>query len=331
MKVDAVRGELTAALEREVLDHWATHTLLRGGAARQRLEQVVCTLRDDAGRLIGVGAVDDVVVPLLGGRRFWLYRQSVVPGVADEVADEADMEMLRHAHAALDEEVDQAEGLCVLVEDPQLMQRRRQAVWPGSGLVHVGFLPTGAQVRVRYFRRSWSSVGDVDLDEGYRIHAFERKGPIPPDHIIQLWKRETAMDDVEARRRIGEVVMVAVDRAGEVVGVATAYRQHNAQLNLDLWYYRTLVANEHRMTNVAVQLTLRTSQHLQDRRSGHAATEPAGVVMEVENDGLKRHLPGGLWVTTGFTYIGTNLRGDHVRVRYFPDALAPPAPTGSIE
>lgn len=323
LKVDAVRGELTDTLEREALEHWSRYTLLRGEAARQRLDRIVCTLRDDTGRVIGVGTVEDVVVPLLGNRRFWLYRQSVAP----EAPDEADMEMLSVAFAVLDDEDDLTGGLCVLVDDLRVMQRRPQAVWPGSGLVYAGYLPTGAQVRVRYFRRSWSAVADVALDDGYRIHQFDPDGPIPPDHIIQLWIREAYMDDDEARRRIGEVIMVATSSGGEVVGVATAYPQRNEQLHLDLWYFRTFVAKGHRMTNIAVQLTLRTSQRLQHLHSHDSAAEPAGVAIVVENEGLKRHLPGGLWPTTGFTYIGSNVRGDHVRVRYFPDALAPPAPT----
>ena len=39
---------------------------------------------------------------------------------------------------------------------------------------------------------------------------------------------------------------------------------------------------------------------------------------------VKRHFDDALWLPTDFTSIGENQRGDHVRVHYFPGALAPP-------
>ena len=47
-------------------------------------------------------------------------------------------------------------------------------------------------------------------------------------------------------------------------------------------------------------------------------------IYEVENEGLKRHFDDALSLPTDFTFIGENQRGDHVRVHYFPGALAPP-------
>jgi hypothetical protein len=57
-----------------------------------------------------------------------------------------------------------------------------------------------------------------------------------------------------------------------------------------------------------------------------------GIIYEVENEGLKRHFPLALWLPTEFTFIGENAKGDHVRVHYFPGALAPkPDQAGSAE
>ena len=84
------------------------------------------------------------------------------------------------------------------------------------------------------------------------------------------------LSGVEARRRLSEVLLVATTDSRGLVGVSSAYVQHNPQLRMDLWYYRAFVARAHRKSNVASR------------------------------------------------FIGENQRGDHVRVRYFPGALAPP-------
>lgn len=50
------------------------------------------------------------------------------------------------------------------------------------------------------------------------------------------------------------------------------------------------------------------------------------MIFEVENEGLKEYFNGALWLPLEFTFVGENERGDHVRVRYFPGALAPAPP-----
>lgn len=57
------------------------------------------------------------------------------------------------------------------------------------------------------------------------------------------------------------------------------------------------------------------------KRRGHAC---GGGDLEGGERRLKRHFDDALWLPTDFTFIGENQRGDHVRVHYFPGALAPP-------
>ena len=80
------------------------------------------------------------------------------------------------------------------------------------------------------------------------------------------------------------------------------------------------------MSNVAVMLALIGRDDLQERFVTRQDERGSGLLYEVENEGLKRHFPDALWLPTDFTFIGENERGDHVRVRYFPGALAPEPP-----
>lgn len=164
------------------------------------------------------------------------------------------------------------------------------------------------------------------IDEGYRVELFSEQDEVAPGAIVDLWEREDVVRGEEARRRIQEVHLIALHDEDGLVGVSSAYLRRNAQLDMDLWYYRAFVARAHRMSNVAVTLAM-TGRDLLERRF-LAGDDPRaqGAVYEVENEGLKRHFPHALWLPTGFTFIGENARGDHVRVRYFPGAKAPEPP-----
>lgn len=164
------------------------------------------------------------------------------------------------------------------------------------------------------------------LDEGYRIELFAEQDGVSAEDVLALWGRELPLADEERGRRIHEVLLVATTDGGELVGVSSAYLQQNEQLAMDLWYYRAFVASGHRQSNVAVNLALIGRDHLEQRFVSGADPRAGGMVYEVENEGLKRHFDDALWLPTDFTFIGENERGDHVRVRYFPGALAPDPP-----
>ena len=167
------------------------------------------------------------------------------------------------------------------------------------------------------------------LDEGYRIELFAEQNGVPAEDVLALWDRELPFAEEELRRRIHEVLLVATTDGGELVGVSSAYLQQNEQLAMDLWYYRAFVASGHRQSNVAVNLALIGRDHLEQRFTSGADPRAGGMVYEVEHEGLKHHFDDALWLPTDFTFIGENERGDHVRVRYFPGALAPePAASG---
>jgi hypothetical protein len=148
--IETVRGGLAGEAAEEVLRFWADNGALEGQAARDRLAEVICLLRDDSGRIAGVNSAFPDEVELVANRRFWVYRSFLVPE-----AVEAAPAMISHAFEALQAEFQPGEGgpigLCVLVRDRAEMERRPEAEWSDPRMLYVGYDASGAQVRIGYF------------------------------------------------------------------------------------------------------------------------------------------------------------------------------------
>ncbi len=326
MTVEAVRGRLSDERADEVLDLWARHGALTGDAARARLAELVCVLLDAGGAVVGVNSVGRAPRGLLGARPVWRYRRFLAPG---QPAD-AEAALFNAAFEVLDREYVPGSGapmgVCVLVPDDATLRSRPEAVWADTQLLYAGYSRDGEQLRVRWLGPG-SRVVDVDLQPGEAIHELAATDAVTIDDVRALWAEEGALDDEEARRRTSELLLVATDAAGRLVGVSSAFLERNRQLGMDLWYYRVFVSARHRGGNVAVQLALRGRELLERRFVTGEDRRGAGVCFVVQNEGLKQHLPEGLWPTTGMVLIGDNEEGDHVRVRFFPGAEAPPPPS----
>jgi hypothetical protein len=271
---------------------------------------------------------------MIGGRRFWVYRADPPPG--GSAGDDLFNATFAELDARYQSDRSGPIGLAVPVSDPELIRRRAEAVWPGTELMYAGTRDDGSQLRIRYFDEA--AIGPAlpnsptlaetrldthPLEDRHRIVPLTESGGATPDDVLALWARESAIPEVEARRRIHEVHLVALDQSEELVGVSSAYLQRNAQLAMDLWYYRAFVAPAHRRSSLAAQLALHGRDLLEGRFASGEDTRGAGIVYEVENEGLKKYFNKALWLPTDFTFIGENERGDHVRVHYFPGAQAP--------
>jgi hypothetical protein len=330
-----VRGRLHGDRADQVLRFWADQGVLEGEAARERLEEVVCLLLDESGDIAGVNSVYEEALPLIGGRRFWSYRAYLPSQAADTAAA-----MFNAAFEALDGEykADRSGpvGLCLIVTDPEEMRRRPEAIWPDTELIHAGTLPDGTQARIRYFDDATIGPGlpnsptvaqseaqDYSLGEGYRIVPLAETGAATPDDVLELWAREGAVPEEQAKRRVHEVLMVALDPNDRVAAVSSVYLQRNPQLGLDLFYYRTYVANEHRMGHLSVRLLWATRDHLRERFESGEDSRAPGMIMEVENELLRTYYNRAFWVISDFFFIGETERGAHVRVHYFPGVHAP--------
>ena len=260
--IETVRGRIGDDLAAELISFWTTEGVLDEAAAGERLDQVVCVLRDGDGGIAGVNSVFAERVELIGGRRFWIYRSYLLPE-----ASESGPAMIDAAFEALAAEFDpQSEdpiGLCVLIADREEMRRRPEAVWPGTSFIYAGYLPGGQQVRIAYFEGATIAEGldvvapDATLAADYSIEIFALQDQVSARDVLDLWERENAVPPAEAERRVGEVHLVAVHRTDGLVGISSAYLQHNRQLGMDLWYYRAFVSSEHRRGRLAQLLAMR--------------------------------------------------------------------------
>lgn len=147
-----VRGNLDDDVAERLVAFWTSHGALTGEAARSRLGSVVCVLTDRSGEIAGVNSVVDEAIPAIGGRRFWLYRSFLAPGVTGPVVVEG---MIGAARAALEAEFDPdgdgPVGLFAAIADRAVMRALPEAIWPASEMLYVGYTPDNRQMRIRYF------------------------------------------------------------------------------------------------------------------------------------------------------------------------------------
>jgi hypothetical protein len=281
----------------------------------------------------GAGSAPAEAVPLLGGRVFWIYNGPLPVGSG------SGPEAFNVAFSALEEEFDPGGGgpigVCVPVDQGEA-ERHPDAFSDDTKLLYAGYLPDGRQARIRYFWTAEVGPGlpnsptmeeirdtDYSLGDRYRIEPLAQSGEVTHDDVLALWATEGAVPEAEAERRMHEVLMVAIERDTGLAGVSTVYLERNSQLRMDLWHYRTYVAPPHRHGQLAIQLLWHSRDHLKQRYLSGENTRASGMIMEVENEGLRRYFNKAYWLYSDFTFIGENERGDHVRVHYFPGAKAP--------
>jgi hypothetical protein len=286
-----------------------------------------------SGAVPGAGSVSAEVVPLLGGRVFWIYNGTLPAG------SEGGPGAFNAAFLALEEEFEPSAdgpiGVCVPVDRAEA-ERLPEAFREDTKLLYAGYLADGRQVRVRYFWTAEVGPGlpnsptmeeirdtDYSLGDRYRIEPLAQSEEVTHDDVLALWARDGAVPEAEAQRRVHEVLMVAIERDTGLAGVSSVYLQRNTQLRMDLWHYRTYVAPPHRHGQLAIQQLWHSRDHLRERYLSGEDTRASGMIMEVENEGLRRYFNKAYWLYSDFTFIGENERGDHIRVHYFPGAEVP--------
>ena len=336
--IEAVRGDLTPARERQILDFWSAHVALDEQIARERLRQVVCVALDPGGEVVGVNSVfEELVKPV--GRRFWVYRTLLHPSAAP-AADELINAAFDALEAEFDPSGDEPLGLCA--RPGPAATPAPEVIWPETNLVYAGYDDQNRQVRIRYFddaRIGPGVPGSPSLDqtrdhvykaeelykggEPYRVVPLSETADVSSDDVVAMWLRERVIPEDEAHRRAEQVQMVAIHGDEGVVGVTSAYLRLNRQLRTDLWHYRGYVAKAHRQSLLASVLGWEGRDWLSARFASGDDTRAPGIIYEVENPGLRAYLNRAMWLPLRFGFIGENEKGAHVRVHWFPGAQVP--------
>jgi hypothetical protein len=322
-EIEVVRGALDDARRDQILEFWRDRAGFAGQPAEQRLPQVVALARRGE-TLVGVSSAFPDTVDLVGGRRFWIFRSLLAEDAAAEHGP-----LVTATFQALDREGGgEAEGLCVLLDEAQ-RRRRPEVEWADPRLIYAGYLSGGQQIRIAYFSDQVSAAakpepeGGWRPDPGYQIAPFESQTTVTTDDVLAVWTGEGGLPAQEAQRRLSELLLVASDSQGSVAGIATAYLARNEQLRADMWHLRAFVPQAHRMSNIAISLAVGGRRRLVERFVSGEDERGLGMIFEVENEGLKRAFPKGLWMPSDVLYVGDSPRGAHVRVHYFPGVQAP--------
>jgi hypothetical protein len=291
--------------------------------------ETACIARDDDGALVAISSVVASGVPPVGGLTFWVLRTAVLPA-----AEPLLPALTAASFAALEEEFDPARGgpigMCLLLDGAGRAAHPPEADWVEPPFLYAGYLADGRQLRIAYFARARVGPGVAPawpgepLPPGYGIHLFAEQDLVGAEAVIAMWTRAGVLAPAVAAARVPELLHVVTDPSGAPAGVSTAYLSRHPRLLMDLWHYRTFVAAEHRWGRVGRTLFVAGAAHLRERFESGRDRRGAGVVFDLEHEGLK-HFSVAVW-PTGHAFIGLNDRGDHVRVGYFPGALAPPPP-----
>lgn len=164
-----------------------------------------------------------------------------------------------------------------------------------------------------------------EIQPDYTIEPFA-ESPVTEQDVLDLWEREGVFAPEGAEKRLLELLLVASHDADGLVGVSSAYLKRNDRLAMDLWHFRVLVADSHRWSNLAARLASEARDLFSRRFTSGEDRRAQGMIFEVENEGLRRTKNLAVWRHTDFVFVGEREDGAHLRVFYFPGALAPDPP-----
>ena len=317
----------------ELVRFWLSHRVLDEAAARARLPSVVAVVRDGQdGAIVGSASAVPAEVGVLGGRLVFVLRSFLAPAAAADASVRPALERAVYTHldAATGRGPGRPLGLC-LVLSPEEAAARPDARWSGPAFVFAGHLEDGRQVRVAWFgeplsvdpaRPPVTEMPAWEPGEGPLLLAFAEQDEVGPDDVVAFWLREGAMPEAVARDRVGQVLVVALDDAGGLAGVTTAYLDHDEQLGSTMWHVRVFVAASARGVMVGIDLVVAAREELTRRWTAGDRRAP-GVLMVVSHWLVPHLAPNAWWIPHDFWFVGETARGDHLRVHWFAGAPAP--------
>ena len=135
--------------------------------------------------------------------------------------------------------------------------------------------------------------------------------------LVQFWTSNNAIGaETDAAKRAKQVVCIARDENGALVGASTAHPRIVPRLRQPMYYYRNFVAEAARGQQLAPQFLEQSKQALQAYNLGLSKPLCLGIIIELENKGLAAHRNEAQW-KEGFTFIGYSPKGLTLRVWYF--------------
>ena len=147
--------------------------------------------------------------------------------------------------------------------------------------------------------------------------VWKQVSPELEAEIVKFWTESKAIGPYkDPGKRAKQVVCIARDDSGAIVGVSTAHPRIVPRLRQPMYYYRNFIAEGARGQQLAPEFLEQSKQALQKYNLGLSKPLCLGMIIELENKGLAAHRNEAQW-KEGFTFIGYSPKGLTLRVWYF--------------
>lgn len=138
--------------------------------------------------------------------------------------------------------------------------------------------------------------------------------------IREFWLRENAnVAGAEAERRLREVVVHAATDDGRIAAVATVGAKILPRLGQPMYAFRCFVGTTWR-SGILPRTLMKHCQRILAPYAREQGFPCIGIVAELENARFGSTMRRAYWSDTKMIFIGTNAKGQDVRVWYFPGA-----------
>lgn len=152
-------------------------------------------------------------------------------------------------------------------------------------------------------------------------NLWQKVDPVLADEIAGFWLEQKALSDVrQAIERTAQVVFLARNSEGKIVGVSTAYKKWQESLEHHFYYMRAFVHPDYRNQDLGRIFTRAVVSFFELQFITGAETEAIGIFLEIENRFVQENRRDAILPDGDFVYLGKNSRGAHLRVRYFKGA-----------
>lgn len=143
------------------------------------------------------------------------------------------------------------------------------------------------------------------------------------EEIASFWDENKLLPPgVSAEERVKEVVLLARNESGKIVGISSAMHIQFKQLNNNYFFaYRSVILPPYRVPGLAQKMIVETRDLLEKYATTMTENKCIGMVTFVENKGVIEKINYGVWPSSKMVYIGNDKQGRQIRLYYFKGAM----------
>lgn len=156
-------------------------------------------------------------------------------------------------------------------------------------------------------RNVWQTASDEDRE---RLREFYRR-------------EDTFASEMAMESRLGEILLIAEDERGQIIGISRAFSTTPPQILQPLYYLSIFIGAASRGGTILSTLLRHSVKILDEYASAHAYP-CVGILLELFNESFytkpNTWRRKGVWQGSQFHFIGKSIRGHDLRVHYFKNA-----------